>query len=155
QRTAHPVALMLRIDDDHIDLPHRVLWVDPGADPTDDRSGSHGDINVIRGFVEHLRQVSSLPGLPAIRPEVVVDEPGDGVSHAFKDRRPGAARQFERIRPVRHPVGLDPQSIAVVVVGVHAVPSGWTLRRGSANRLRTTRASWFDGRYIHDSSSPP
>src|SRR5699024_437755 len=34
QRTAHPVALMLRIDDDHIDLPHRVLWVDPGADPT-------------------------------------------------------------------------------------------------------------------------
>src|SRR5690625_3791053 len=60
QRSTDAAALMIGVDDDHIDLAHVVAGMEAGADPADRSSALGGHIDVLRLAVEDFGEVRRL-----------------------------------------------------------------------------------------------
>jgi len=79
QEPSNPPSLMIRVNDEHVDLTHVVLPMDASADPTDRMIPVECDVDILRFAVENFTEIGQLPRLPAMGPECFVYEGGDAL----------------------------------------------------------------------------
>src|SRR5690625_3124620 len=92
---ANTAPLVTGVNHKHIDLTHRVLWVQSRADPPDWAVPFECEINVVRFGVENRCEIGALTIAPAPWVERCVHEGGNFTGQGGEDRFPCSQGQVE------------------------------------------------------------
>ncbi len=101
------LALVSRINREHMDLAHAILRMQSSADPSRRCLGHQRNVDVLRFVVKRLGEIVMLTFPPTSRVERFVDEAGNVGLEQWEDRLPRANRQIQQCVTMRRPVCDD------------------------------------------------